>query len=212
MKQGIIITEPRHDMAMEYLSQFTTFIKKVAEKRNIPIKILLDKNANKKEFTKVVKKLNYKMNIFNGHGSQNFIGGYLDEPIIDIGNKEILKDRITYARVCESAATLGKKIEENQGCFIGYELPFMFYSDERYSSTPVKDKIVKLFLDPSNAVPISLIKGNDAEEANKRSKKMILKNINKIMHSKSDESLLIAEALWNNYIGQVVLGNSKATL
>ena len=58
---------------------------------------------------------------------------------------------------------------DREGCFIGYKLPFMFYIDERWRSNPHKDNVAPIFLEPSNLVPISLIKGNSALQAHEKS-------------------------------------------
>lgn len=188
------------------------FIEAAAEKKGISYKRLKDIEATKKDLEKALNKLDFKMVVFNGHGSETAIGGYNNEPIIELSNSALLQQRITYARVCGAAAVLGKKCVQEGGCFIGYKFPFMFYSDERWSATPLKDKIASLFLEASNAVPISLIKGNTTFEANENSKKFLLKNINKVLQNKDQDSALIAEALWNNYLAQVLLGDEKAVL
>ncbi len=212
MKPGIIITLPRHDQETEYLSCFSVFIEAAAEKKGLSYKKLKDSEATKRDFEKALDKLDFKMVVFNGHGSETAIGGYNNESIIELSNSILLQQRITYARVCGAAAVLGKKCIEKGGCFIGYQFPFMFYSDERWSATPLKDKIASLFLEASNAVPISLIKGNTTFEANENSKQSLLKNINKVLQNKDQDSALIAEALWNNYLAQVLLGDEKAVL
>lgn len=214
MNKGIIITLPRHDYVTEYLSTFSQDIINEAEKRSIKIKKLKDKTANKKDFESVIKKLNYKMAVFNGHGSEDTIAGYQNKPIIQLGvNDSLLKGRITYARSCLAGCILGKSMKNDKiGCFIGYELPFMFYIDQRWISNPYKDNIAPIFLESSNLVPISLIKGNTTLQAHENSKKHILKTINKVLRTGSKESFLFAEKLWNNYIGQVLFGNESAIL
>lgn len=215
MKMGVIMTLPRHDEATEYLAQFSVHIEDEAQRKNIAVKKLKDKDANRKEFEKAVEKLDYKMVVFNGHGSDESVYGYDDEVIVEVGaNDHLLNKKITYARVCDAASILGRSCTKmgDESCFIGYELPFMFYSDRRWSSTPLKDETAKLFFEPSNLVPISLLKGNTASEANEHSKKAILKNINKVLRTNDKESFLLAEALWNNFVGQVVVGDGSATL
>lgn len=215
MNKGIIITLPRHDYVTEYLSQYSEEVINEAEIKNIKIKELENRKANRREFESVLRKLNYIMIVFNGHGSDETIAGYQDLPIVKVGvNDSLLKERIVYARSCNAAHTLGRQsMNENKGgCFIGYELSFMFYIDKNRISTPKKDKIAPLFLEPSNLVPISLIKGNTTAEAHERSKNQMLKNMVKILNKQDKESFLLAEALWNNYSGQVLLGNSAATL
>ena len=214
MNKGMIITLPRNDYVTEYISQFSSEIIDEADKKGINVKKLKDKQANRREFETVVKKLNYKLIILNGHGSDKSIEGQ-NEVLVECKiNDSILRERITYARSCNAGKVLGKSCMKNnkKGCFLGYELPFMFYIDENWISTPKRDKIAPLFLEPSNLVPISLIKGNSAFHAHENSKKQLLKNINKVLRNGSKESFLFAEALWNNYTGQVLIGNDSASL
>ncbi len=215
MNKGIIITLPRHEYVTDYLSISSESVIKEANKRSIKVKELKDERANEKDFEAVVKKLDYKMVVFNGHGSEDAISGHKNKPIIKSGvNDSLLKGRITYARSCWAGRVLGKKCMENdkEGCFIGYELPFMFYIDNRWSSNPHKDSIAPIFLGPSNLIPISLIKGNAALQAHENGKKQTLKTINKILKIGGNEAFLFAEKLWNNYSGQVIFGNGEAKL
>ncbi len=214
MNKGMIITLPRKDFVTEYISQYSGEIIEEADKKGMKVKELKDEKANRKEFEAVIKKLDYKLIVLNGHGSDKSIEGQ-NEILVECDvNESILRERITYARSCNAGLILGRKCMENnnEGCFIGYDLPFMFYIDNIWVSTPKKDKIAPLFLGPSNLVPISLIKGNSALHAHEKSKRQILKNINKSLREGSKESFLFAEALWNNYTGQVIIGNRSATL
>jgi len=215
MNKGIIITLPRYEYAVDYLAVYSKSIIQEANKKNIKIKELNGKNANRKEFESFIRGLDYKMIVFNGHGSGDTISGHKGEPIIQVGvNDSLLKGRITYARSCWAANVLGKKCMENdqEGCFIGYTLPFMFYIDDKWRSNPHKDNIAPIFLEPSNLVPISLIKGNTSLEAHEKGKKQTLKAVKKVLRSGTKESFLFAEKLWNNYTSQVLIGNEFATL
>mgnify|MGYP001241783486 FL=1 len=49
------------------------------------------------------------------------------------------------------------------------------------ATKPLQDKTAELFLEPSNYIPISLLKGHTAGDANKRSKNLFRKNINRLM-------------------------------
>ncbi len=215
MKKGIIITLPRHDDVTEYLSVFSKEILEIAESNNILCRKLFDKEANKENFERVINKTNHKLIVFNGHGTENSICGYADEPIVkEKANEQILSDKITYARTCDSASSLGHASMQNNkgGCFIGYSLPFQFYCDETWKGNPAKDPVAPLFLEPSNLIPISIIKGRTTSEAHFSSKKAILKNMKKALRRADSDSLAIAEALWNNYYGQTLIGNKKAEL
>ena len=212
MKKGILITLPRHDDVTEYLSQFSQQIEDVAKEKSIEIKALRDKEAVKEVFEKIIKKQDYKMVIFNGHGSDKIITGN-KEILIEAGvNDNLIRDRIVYARSCHAGAILGVSCTKNskEGCFIGYDRPFQFYVDTQWTGNPLKDNTAKLFLESSNLVPISLIKGNSASHANENAKKQMLKNIRKIIAKADSESFKLAESLWNNFEGQVLHGNPSA--
>lgn len=214
MNKGIIITLPHYDYVTEYISQFSDEIIEEAVKKGIKIKELKNEDANRAMFEGVIGKLDYKLIIFNGHGSDRSITGHNGSVLVACGiNEHILKDRIIYARSCNAGQVLGRECMKNNnvGCFIGYKLPFMFYIDNTWISNPKKDKIAPLFLEPSNLIPLSLIKGNSAFHAHENSQKKMLKTINKILRKGSKESFLFAGALWNNYAGQVLIGNKAAT-
>jgi len=208
------MTAPRHDITTEYLAVFSVPIEDNCDKKGILCKTLKDEHANKEEFLKTLKKLDCNMVILNGHGSEESIAGHKNEILIKVGeNEEILKERIVYARSCEAASILGERIVENlEGCFIGYTFPFEFYYDENWVANPIKDNTARLFLESSNLIPLSIIKGNSSNESHKRAKRQMLKNIKKILKTKDKESFAIAESLWNNYLGQVILGNKNSRL
>lgn len=215
MKKGLIITLPRYDIVTEYLSQFSKPIIEEAENNNIPCKQLKYKEVNKENFEGITRSIGYKLLVLNGHGTTQAINGHDNESIIKEGvNEEILKEKITYARACDAAASLGKNAMQNnnEGCFIGYNLPFEFYHDITWEGNPTRDTVASLFLEPSNIIPISILNGKTTEDAHLSSKKAILKNINKVLRKKDTESFAIAESLWNNYEGQVLLGNGSAIL
>ena len=214
MQKGLIITLPRYDDTTEYLTFYSRAIIQKAENRELKIKKVENGSLNIKEFSNILKKMDYKLVVLNGHGTEDSVFGYKNNEIIKVGkNEKLLNSRIVYSRSCNSAVILGKKIvEEGDGCFIGYILPFVFYIDERWSTKPAHDKIAKLFLEPSNQIPLSIIKGHSGEEADTNSRKHILKTINKLLASKEKETALFLEALWNNYTGQVLLGNKDVRL
>lgn len=214
MNKGLIITLPRHEYAVEYLTISSKSIILEANKKNLKVKELKGEDANQKNFEAFIKNLNYKLVVFNGHGSEDTITGHDNNPLVQFGvNDSLLQGRITYARSCWAACVLGKEsMKRGKGCFIGYALPFMFYIDDQWRANPHKDKVAPIFLEPSNLVPISIIKGNVAFQAHENSKKQILKTIKKILRAGSDEAFLFAEKLWNNYNGQVIYGNKEAKL
>jgi len=214
MNKGVLITLPQSDDVTEYLTVFSWPIIKECDERGIKCHKINNKEVIKSNVEQRIKSYNYKMNVFNGHGEIDRITGYKNQVIIDKTNWDILNNRINYARSCWSASVLGNSCmkENKEGCFIGYDIPFMFLIDTTWSNSPAKDNIAKVYFDTSNRVPIGLIKGQTAQEADENSKKAMLKEINKLLLSNDKDSENMAEILWNNYYGQTLIGNPEARL
>src|SRR3972149_1904019 len=201
MKTGILITLPASDDVTEYLSAFSKDIILSSRENQIAIKPLERKEVTRDNVERMIKKLDYNMIVFNGHGSPKSI----------LGHK---KERIIYARSCWSVMELGEKcVRGNKnGCFIGYRIPFMFIIDTTRATNPLKDNTARIFFETSNLIPLGLIKGHTAGDSNESSKKKMLKEITKALGRKDKDSHAIAQTLWNNYIGQEVIGNLDETL
>jgi len=117
-------------------------------------------------------------------------------------NEEIFKGKIVYALACKSASHLGpKSVEAGATAFIGYLKDFVFFNDDSKIARPENDKVAGLFLDPSNRLSISLVKGNDVFNASKKSKKLFAENIKKLLNSDNDSrdfsSSFIPYLVWN---------------
>jgi hypothetical protein len=216
MKKGVLITCPEHDDATAYLTYFSKQIVEEATNKSLKTKMITDKELNMETFSQIIEKLDYRLVVINGHGSPDSIFGYKNNVIIQFGkNDKILKERIVYARSCNAGITLGPECMNGtkEGCFVGYNLPFIFYMDEKWTTNPNNDKVAGLFLEPSNLVPISIIKGHTVLEAHNRAKKGMLKIMEKLLKSKQEEEIpFYLEALWNNYNGQIISGNNDAKL
>lgn len=215
MNQGVIITLPKSDDVTEYLSVFSKPIIDECSKQNIKLKKLEKDKANRSDFEKLLKSIDYKMIIFNGHGSVNEILGHKNKELISAGkNDSLLTNRITYSRSCYSLQGVGNSSMKNNtdGCFIGYKIPFMFLIDLTHVTNPSKDNIAKIFFETSNLIPITIIKGNSVKEAHDNSRKSMLRAIKSAIKKKNKDSEAIAETLWNNYLAQGLVGNFNATL
>ena len=216
MQKSLLITCPEHDDATAYLTYFSKKIIDEAIIKSLKFTEVKDDNLNEKDFTSILKKLDPRLIVLNGHGTYNAIFGHKDNVIIKLNqNDHLLKEKIVYARSCNAGALLGQECvkDTKDGCFIGYNLPFIFYMDAKWTTKPHNDKIARLFIEPSNLIPISIIKGHSTLEAHNNCKKKILRTLNKLVKDKQEpETPLYLEALWNNYIGQVIHGNKKAKL
>lgn len=76
-----------------------------------------------------------------------------------------------------------------------------------------QDRTAKLFLEPSNQVVISLIKGNSAVQSHRNGKKAYLRNIQRLLtsESSSEDTTAVRYLIWN-MTHQVCLGNQSASL
>ena len=89
----------------------------------------------------------------------------------------------------------------------------LFFRNINNERKPLEDKTAKQFLEPSNYLPISLLKGHTTGEANNRSKNLFRKNIEKLIVAgpTSSDYQTIRGLLWNMQ-HQVCLGDKSATL
>jgi len=214
MNNLLVVTRPKYDDSTEYLSAYALeILKKV--KGELSIKDFEGKEANKENVEKYLRGKNPKLLFLNGHGNECEICGHKGEVIFSLANVGLLRSRITYARACFSANILGQAaVRNNSGCFIGYKYPFSFWIDGERGATPLKDKIARMFLNPSNEIVCSLVKGETAKIADEKSKKMMIANMKEIlaMEQKNEPGATgMLQILWDNYEGQVVLGNEDAS-
>lgn len=213
MNTILLITAPDHDITTRYLSVWSNKILELANKKNIQVVNLKRKKANIKELKSRLLKMKPLFIFFNGHGSDSCITGYENKILIQAGNNEdLLKHKIIYALSCRSAVNLGlKSIKAGALAYIGYAGDFVFCHDDHKISRPLNDKIAKLFLEPSNQVAVSLVKGNTSEASSKRSKKFFIRNIQKMLSSEaSPESSQYAKFLWWDMKRQVCLGDGHS--
>ena len=212
---SFLITRPDYDPVTKYLSYWSESIVEVAKNKGRKTVDLKGQKVTKDELTGRIAKLNPSLVVFNGHCSENSIVGQNDETLIEVGdNEHILHSRITYAVSCRCGKNLGpKSVEAGNSTFIGYDDDFVFMSDRKYLSRPLKDKMAQPFMEASNRVPISLLKGHKASDASRQSKEMFEKSYKTLSSSSSDpNSLQATHFLWWDMMHQVCLGNGNATI
>jgi len=213
MNNTLLVTRPSYDDATGYLFSYAGLVLNYANNHNIKNIDLKKPRLTRNNFESIISKKDPKLIFFNAHGNEKSIYGdkiNKKEEILVQENKNhsILMSRIIYARACLAAVSLGNFCtKEGKGCFIGYETPFSFWIDERWSSKPLNDKTAKLFLYPSNEIVISLLKGNSAHEAFNKSLDMSKKNILELLKIKKEPGAMASiMLLWTNIQGQVILG------
>lgn len=211
----LMVTRPEHDVTTKYLSSWAGEIIAFAERKGIEVIDLFRAKANLADFEGRVRKLQPEAVFLNGHGEDNLVRGHDNEVLVKAGdNHQILKGRVTYALSCNSGAVLGRTVAaERATAYIGYSDEFIFVADRNYISRPLTDPKAQPFLESSNQVMISLIKGNRAFEASERSKNKFKEYFTKMASSIADpDSLQAAQCLRWNMLHQVCLGDGNAKL
>lgn len=215
MRKEILITRPEYDYTTRYISAWAEKIINFAKTKGFSILDLHRQRAKRKELEGLIKKKDPSLIILNGHGNDNEVTGQDDEVLIGVNkNEDILNSRIIYALSCSSGKELGPaSVGNGAKAYIGYDDSFVFMYTDSERTRPLQDKTAALFLEPSNQVAISLIKGNNVEFAHQNSKKAFLQNIQKLLTSQSsiEESSTLRYLLWDMQ-HQVCLGDISATL
>lgn len=201
MAGHLLITRPEHDYATRYLSAWSEKLFDLIESKGYLIIDLYRERANRKEVESVLSKRNPDLVIINGHGSNETVAGHNNNLLIKAGdNSSLLNNKITYAISCRSARILGKEVAQNaETAYIGYQDDFILVYLEKYRTRPAEDKLAAIFLDPSNIVVATLLKGHSTKEAVSRAKQGFLRNIQRLLTSqtKIEDSSTLRYLVWN---------------
>jgi hypothetical protein len=215
MSKSLLITRPSYEITTRYLYVWNKKIIREAFDRGINVLDLKKEKAVKNEFMGRMKKINPALVLLNGHGDSDCVTGHNGEVIVRVGdNEEILKGKIIYALACKSASCLGpKSVQAGAVAFVGYLKDFVFFNDDSKIAHPENDRVAGLFLDPSNRLSISLVKGNNVSDASKKSRKAFAENIKKLLNSDNNSpnysSSFIPYLVWNMK-HQACYGNQHA--
>jgi len=187
---SMLITRPKDDPTTNYLFYWAGLVIDEAKKRGFRVFDLKEKRANKKELSSFIKKMGPDLLFFNGHGDPDIITGCNQEALVQSNyNENITKDRLVYALACSAAAKLGTRcVKAGAQAFIGYKNLFIFLTEQTFITRPLEDQTAALFLEPSNIVTISLIKGNSAGDAYRRSQREFKRSIRKLLIDESPQT------------------------
>lgn len=208
----MIVTRPEHDIATKYLTCWSEAILNEASAHGVRFIDLRKKKATRKELEGRIKKLNPKLLVLHGHGNEGCVTGHDNEVLIRAGdNSDLLANRITYAVSCDAARYLGAEAASNSDTtFIGYDDKFVVSHRQDRLHRPLDDDRAKPFMEMSNQIAISLIKGHSCDEAHRRSKEIGEAHFRKLIASPSDpDALMDARNLWWDLKHQVCLGDSN---
>ena len=211
---GILITRPNHDQITTYLSQWSEYVITLAKSRGKSVFDLFSTKAERKYFEQYLesKKLNFLF--LNGHGSSDVICGFNDDVLLDeAANSSVVKGLLIFARSCNAGEHLGQiLVDKGVKTFIGYSKSFSIAINNHYVFRPKDDPLAKLFIEPSNLIATTIIKGNTVQEAHHRSLLEMRKTLSEMISSDIPNKKDYAFALYNNMIGQVVIGDDQAKI
>ena len=213
--KSILITRPNHDLITTYLYYWGQLIIEEAKNKNVQIFDLSGKKANRNLLTSYIKKHNPILIHFNGHGDNSLITGYNNEILIEVNkNDKLLAQKIIYALSCNSAKILGYSCIKNGAlAFIGYKRKYILAYDVKSYTRPLKDKLAKLFLEPSNLVTISILKGNTVGNAFRKSQDSMSRHFLHMISTKATALEKDASSfLWANKKGQTLIGDKNSRL
>ena len=213
MDKTLLITRPKHDSTVRYLFYWAKDALELAKKKGMKVWDLDGKRANRKEVESILKKRKPSLVFLNGHGNDGVVMGQDNEVLVQAGdNEDFLAGKIVYALSCRSGKKLGpESIKKGSAGYIGYKEDFIFMAEPNKMSDPLSDKTAGLFLEASNQVVTSLLKGHTMKQSHDRSKNMFAKNAYKVAAGGSKDYLLATYLLWNAE-HQVCLGNQDASL
>lgn len=211
----ILVTCPDYDLVTRYISTWADEVIRFAPKYSIKIIPIIFKKVKREIIEQYLKKHKFSFVWFNGHGSKNSIFGHKNEILIQQNeNEELLVNKIIYSLSCESGLELGKScVDKGAKAFIGYRLPFGFLTDKNSECSPEDDNIASIFKEPSNIIPLTLIKGKSVKTAFKRSQEKFKDLIHKYSASENmPEAPTIRLWLFWNMSSQIALGDLSAKI
>lgn len=214
MTKAILITRPDHDLITTYFFHWSEVVIKEAARKDFKVLDLRGNKANSDMFSSYIVKHEPILVVLNGHGNADTITGYENEPLIEANkNENQLTKKIVYARSCDAAENLGQLcIKNGTLAFIGYTKKFTIGYTPSKTSTPLNDPVAKLFIEPSNLVPVSLLKGNTVGEAYRKSQEAMLRNFRFMLSTRATSAQKdAAPYLWINRKYQVLLGDQQTS-
>ena len=216
MSNDALVTRPDYDITTKYLFHWTEQVLKIALQKGFHILDLPSTKATRKNYDSYQNKWKPGFIFVNGHGNERLIAGHDNEPLISIEDSDLSKYKgsIIYARSCKSAVALGPKlVDSGLSAYIGYTQNFVFFHSSPYAATPIKDPVSRIFLNPSNLVASSIIKGNTVGSAHARSIKAMKKTLRRMLSSASTpDERDMAPYLWSNINAQVIIGDQNAKI
>ena len=216
MTKQFLITRPRHDKETSYLHSFSkAIVGIVRENKNIHLTELEGEKANRENFELAMHSSHSTLAYLNGHGDEKTVFGHNDAPILDDDNIKLAREKIICALACSSLVKLGPlAIEEGAKAYLGYRDEFMLVGDPSKSAVPDKDKNAAPFRKVCHMLINSLVSGEPAGEAIKKTKAEYKRLIRSYGTSEDDpfgDAPAIGLALSWDLLGLDMVGDQNTT-
>jgi hypothetical protein len=197
----LLVTRPKHDITTRYISTWAEKVIAEAKTRGNTVLDLPGSRARRENVEGMIAKQQPQVLFFNGHGNAHCVGGHDDERLIVADdNDAILAGTLVYALSCKSARVLGvQSVNKGARTYIGYSDDFVFLMTTTKQTRPADDPLAALFLDPSNQVVLSLLKGHNAQTAYLKAKREYARTIQKLLTSETnrDDTATVRYLYWN---------------
>lgn len=210
----ILVTRPNDDNGLNYLYYWSKEVVDEAESKSLKVIDLAERKACRKNFRSYVEKEKPSLIWVNGHGDYSLVTGHAQEVLLDtLTNWFPVSAKVFVARSCRCGLELGKRlVTDGVGAFIGYVDDYIIKTSRRYVTRAWMDPVAALFLGPSNQIVKSLLKGHSANEANIKSKELLLKNLKNVLANDADDRSDVGRWLWHDYKCQVILGDGNTRI
>lgn len=210
----MLVTRPNHDHGTNYLYYWSKPVIDLAAIKGVEVTDLDGKKANRKTFVSYYKKLHHKLVFFNGHGLDNLVTGHDNEILVDnLDNRLDMTGSVVVARSCRCAKVLGSFLVKNGSlAFVGYKDDYVIKTSRKYVTKPLSDPMAALFLEPSNMIVKSLLKGKTVDEANTKSRRLLASNLSKVFVGKSKDKDDTVRWLYHDFKNQIIIGNKESKI
>lgn len=195
-----LVTCPDFDLMTRYLSAWAHMLVEEFGAKGHEIYELKESQVTKKKFRGMLAKTKPSVLFINGHGNARQVAGQDQEIILDESSAALLAGTKVYAVSCQSAKILGKTaVQRGAKAYIGYSEDFILVSQPNKMRRPTEDSTAALFLEPSNHIIRSVLKGHGAQAAAEKGRQAYTKSISTALNSdvQSDNDKYIPFLLWN---------------
>jgi hypothetical protein len=197
----LLVTRPKHDLTTRYISTWAAKVIEEAKTRGHTVLDLPGSRAHRGNVEGMIAKQQPQLLFLNGHGNDACVAGHDDEILIAADdNDAILAGALVYALSCRSARVLGvQSVAKGARTYIGYRDDFIFLMTTTKQTRPADDPLAALFLEPSNQVVLSLLKGHNAHDAHLKAKSDYARTIRKLLTSETnrDDTATVRYLYWN---------------